>query len=100
MAQITLSEIEEATKGLPLSKFRELHMVLPREADGGHTKEFLAFANATDLPPMTNTQAKFAKWLLLPENAAQLEKIGDLESVFKAVRRHVKTRKHEPGQPV
>jgi len=67
---------------------------------GQYSKEFSEFAKATDLPPMTNTQAKFAEWLLLPENAAQLEKIGDLESVFKAVRRHVKTRKHEPSQPV
>jgi hypothetical protein len=65
-----------------------------------YTKEYLEFAKATDLPPLTNTQAKFAQWLLLPENAAQLEKIGDLESVFKAVRCHVKTRKHEPSQPV
>jgi hypothetical protein len=62
-----------------------------------YTKEYLEFAKATDLPPLTNTQAKFAQWLLLPENVAQLEKIGDLESVFKAVRRHIKTRKHEPA---
>ena len=68
--------------------------------NGQYTKEFLEFAKATDLPPMTNTQAKFAEWLLRPENAAQLEKIGDLESVFKAVRRYIKTRKHEPSQPV
>jgi hypothetical protein len=61
---------------------------------GQYTKEYLEFAKATDLPPLTNTQAKFAQWLLLPENAAQLEKIGDLESVFKAVRRHIKTRKN------
>lgn len=70
------------------------------QEQGQYSDAYLEFAKATELPPLTNTQAKFAQWLLLPENAAQLEKIADLESVFKAVRRHIKTRKHEPSQPV
>lgn len=41
------------------------------------------------IPPMTGNQASFADWLL--ENAEkELEKMGDLSSIFESVRRFIK----------
>ncbi len=43
-----------------------------------------------EIPPMTNTQCNFAKLLFEEENYKMLTKWGDLEIIFKSVRKHLK----------
>jgi len=42
-----------------------------------------------NIPPLTNTQVRFAKFLLTHKE--EIIKIGDLELVFKSVRKHLKS---------
>lgn len=96
MDNISTKEVEDAVKSIPFSVFKKEYLNQPAfeniaQQQSQYSKEYLEFSKTTKLPPMTNTQVKFAQWLLLPESTAQLEKIGDLESVFKAVRRYIKT---------
>ena len=54
------------------------------------SKDFISFINQANLPPLTNTQHEFAEWLLLSDNQKMINKIGDLDSIFIAVRKYIK----------
>ena len=52
--------------------------------------EFLKFIENAKLPPLTNTQHRFAEWLLLEENRKIIGQLGNLDDIFVAVRKYVK----------
>jgi hypothetical protein len=54
------------------------------------SQDYLEWVKQANLPPLTNTQHKFAEWLLLEENAKVISQIGDLDTIFSSVRRWVK----------
>lgn len=56
---------------------------------------YLSSDERKQLQPMTNTQVRFAKFLL--ENAKELSVIGDLESIFKNVRKFIKNNQIHNG---
>lgn len=56
------------------------------------SQDYLDWVKQVNLPPLTNTQHKFAEWLLLEENAKVISQIGDLDTIFLSVRRFVKNR--------
>jgi len=43
-----------------------------------------------EIPPMTNTQCNFAKQLFEEENFKMLSKWGDLDVIYKSVRKYLK----------
>lgn len=45
-----------------------------------------------NISELTNTQYRFAQWLFQPENVARLEVIGDIDSIFKSIRKYVKSK--------
>jgi hypothetical protein len=54
------------------------------------SEDYLKWVKQANLPPLTNTQHKFAEWLLEEGNSKVIAQIGDLDSVFTSVRRWVK----------
>lgn len=52
--------------------------------------QYKEWVKASNLPPMTGTQAEFAKWLI--DNRDQLDKIGDLQPIFESIYSWVKKR--------
>ena len=48
-------------------------------------KNYHQWVAQSNLPPMTSTQAEFAKWLLHPDQVARISKIGNLEIIFKSI---------------
>lgn len=52
------------------------------------TQEYLDYVKAMEPKNLTNTQQRFAQWLL--ENESEINKIGNLESVFIDVRYYLK----------
>ena len=44
----------------------------------------------TKIPPMTNTQCNFAKFLFKENSINHLEKIGDLNDIYLSIRRFLK----------
>lgn len=54
------------------------------------SQDYLEWVRQANLPPLTNTQHKFAELLLLEENAKVISQIGDLDTIFSSVRRYVK----------
>lgn len=54
------------------------------------TKKYAEWVQQAGLPPLTGTQAKFAEWLLIKDNAAIISQIGDLETIFSSVRKYLK----------
>lgn len=54
------------------------------------SEAYLELVKQANLPPLTNTQHKFAEWLLLEENAKVISQIGDLDTIFSSVRRWLK----------
>ncbi len=55
-------------------------------------EEYLKWVKQANLPPLTNTEARFAEWLLLKENSDKFGIIGDLDKIFTSVRRYVKNK--------
>lgn len=53
-------------------------------------KNYSEWVNQAKLQPLTNTQSKFAEWLLLEENAKIISQIGGLDEVFVSVRKYLK----------
>lgn len=51
-------------------------------------KLYQAWVQQAKLPPLTNNQAKFAEWLL--DNEDKVAMIGDMESIFKSVRKYLR----------
>ena len=56
------------------------------------SEDYLTWAKQANLPPLTNTQHRFAEWLLQEDNAQVISQIGDLDTIFLSVRRFVKNR--------
>lgn len=55
-------------------------------------EEYLKWVKQANLPPLTNTEARFAEWLLLKENSDKFGIIGDLDKIFTSVRRYIKNK--------
>lgn len=52
------------------------------------SKEYLDWVKESNLKNLTNTQHKFAEFLL--KNHTEIGKIGNLEDIFTSVRKYVK----------
>jgi hypothetical protein len=53
------------------------------------SQEYLEWVQQADLPPLTNTQHKFAEWLLKEENAKIISQISSLDKIFISVRNYL-----------
>lgn len=67
---------------------------------GFYSEEYIKWVQQAKLPPLTNTQHRFAEWLLEEErtgvktdNRKTISQIGDLEKIFISVRRYIKQQK-------
>jgi len=58
------------------------------------SSKYLEWVKQAGLPPLTNTQKRFAEWLLLDENEKVIQQIGNLDVIFTSVRRFVKNTKN------
>lgn len=56
------------------------------------SEAYLEWVKQANLPPLTNTQHRFAEWLLQEDNTKVISQIGDLDTIFLSVRRFVKNR--------
>lgn len=54
------------------------------------TAEYLKWVKEANLPPLTNTQHRFAEWLLIKENTKAITQLGDLDTIFVSVRKWAK----------
>lgn len=54
------------------------------------TEKYKEWVKQANLEPLTNTQQKFAEWLLLDENSKQISQIGNLDIIFKSIRQFLK----------
>lgn len=59
---------------------------------GQYSKEYLEWVNQANLPPLTNTQHRFAEWLLQKENAKVIGLMGGLNAIFISVRKFIKSK--------
>lgn len=57
---------------------------------GSYSEEYLKWVKDADLPELTNTQHKFAEWLLSKEISKRINVIGSLDDVFKSVRKYLR----------
>jgi len=60
---------------------------------GEFSIRYLDYVDKVKPDPLTNTQHRFAEWLLTDEAVAMLSSIGDLNSIFTSVRRYIKANK-------
>lgn len=51
------------------------------------SEKYLKWVKQADLPPLTNTQHRFAEWLLEKENFKMITQIGELTEIFKSIRK-------------
>lgn len=58
------------------------------------SKEYKKWVQANGISGLTNTQHEFAEWLLKPENAKMISRIGDLDSVFLSIRKYLKSKNY------
>jgi hypothetical protein len=54
------------------------------------SQDYLEWVKQANLPPLTNTQHKFAEWLLQEDNRKVISQIGGLDEIFISVRKWVK----------
>jgi hypothetical protein len=54
------------------------------------TPQYLDWVKSANLPPLTNTQRRFAEWLLSPHIADTITQVGDLKTIFIAVYQYLK----------
>ena len=54
------------------------------------SQDYLEWVKQANLPPLTNTQHRFAEWLLLEDNVKIISQIGELDIVFASVRKWLK----------
>lgn len=54
------------------------------------TDKYYKWVKDTKQSGLTNTQSKFAEWLLVNERAKIITQIGDLTSIFISIRRWLK----------
>ena len=52
------------------------------------SKEYLEWVKQSGLDPLTNTEHKFAEFLLA--NQKELKKVGDLDKIYNSVRKYLK----------
>lgn len=55
-----------------------------------YSKEYIKWVQQSKMKPLTNTQHKFAEWLLSEDNAKVISQIGDLNDIFISVRKFLK----------
>lgn len=55
-----------------------------------YSERYLEWVKQCKLPLLTNTQRKFAEWLLEEDNSKVIAQIGDLDSIFISVRKFIK----------
>jgi len=55
-----------------------------------NSNKYLEWVKQANLPPLTNTQSRFAEWLLTDEISDIISQIGDLDTIFNSVRKFVK----------
>ena len=53
------------------------------------SEKYKEWVKQAELEPLTNTQQKFAEWLLLEENSKQIIQIGNLDIIFKSIRQYL-----------
>ena len=76
----------------PLVAFLETQKHVRITEPGKYSDEYLKFVSSLCVnPELTNTQHQFAEFLLLVK--PHLEQIGELEAVFKMIRKYVKHKK-------
>jgi len=51
------------------------------------SQDYLEWVKQANLPPLTNTQHKFAEWLLQEDNRKVISQIGGLDEIFISVRK-------------
>lgn len=56
------------------------------------SEEYLEFASKMNVTDLTNSQVSFVEWALKKDNAKVIASIGDMESMFRLVRKYVKDR--------
>lgn len=61
---------------------------------GHYSEEYLKWVQQAKLPALTNTQHRFAEWLLQEDNAKVLSQVGNLESIFESIRHYVRDGKY------
>lgn len=76
---------------IDVEKQPELYSVMKAFSAPYYSDAYLQWVKQAQLPPLTNTQFKFAEFLLKEENVKEMQKIGDLNIVFESVRKWVKT---------
>jgi len=54
------------------------------------SNDYLKWVKQANLPPLTNTQHKFAEWLFSCDISKRISQIGDMESIFISVRKWLK----------
>jgi hypothetical protein len=54
------------------------------------SQDYLEWVKQANLPPLTNTQHKFAEWLLQEDNRKVISQIGGFDEIFISVRKWVK----------
>ena len=54
------------------------------------SEKYKNWVKQSNLPPLTNTQHRFAEWLLQKENEIIISQIGDLDKIFLSVRKWLK----------
>lgn len=54
------------------------------------SEKYKQWVKQANIEPLTNTQQKFAEWLLLEENSKQISQIGNLDIIFKSIRQFLK----------
>jgi hypothetical protein len=54
------------------------------------SQDYLEWVKQANLHPLTNTQHKFAEWLLQEDNRKVISQIGGLDEIFISVRKWVK----------
>ena len=55
-----------------------------------YSPKYLEWVEQAGLPPLTNTQHRFAEWLLLEDNAKFVGQVGDLNEIFISIRSFIK----------
>jgi hypothetical protein len=58
-----------------------------------YSEEYLKWVQQAKLPPLTNTERRFAEWLLKEENAKVIGQVGGLNDIFLSVRNYIKSGK-------
>lgn len=68
-----------------------LELELPKYSEPAtYSKKYIEWAQQSGLPPLTNTQHKFAEWLLREDTTKIISQIGDLSCIFESIKQFIK----------